>query len=257
MDCRHARLLLDYARPQGTELEARDTHELETHLGDCPECGELARQERRADEHLARAMRDVPVPDNLRGRLVSRLAVERDSYYRRLLMRGLGLAAAAAALILLLWGGWIWHKNRRLGFNPEDVIAFDAQPTFSPEAVEGWFKERYKRDVHAPGMNVLRYDRLTSYGLAEFAGTGKQVPMLLFSYGGKDVAIADHAVAKVFILTAKEFRGLKDLANQLPRGSKGYQVKVIPNPQYPDVYYVVLYTDGSWSRFFRAPPIAV
>jgi hypothetical protein len=252
MDCRHARLLLDFARPQGAELEPGDTHELESHLSDCPECGALAGQERRVDEHLGRAMRSVPVPDNLRNRLLSRLAVERDSYYRRWLVRVIGVTAAAAAVVLLIWGGWLWHKNQRQELVLARVVDDNVRPTFSPEAVEGWFQEAHKVRTHAPSSTTFNYHRLTDFELVEFGDTGKRVPMLLFTYGGKDVAIADQALAKVFIVTDQDFKGLEELVNQPPKGSKGYRVRVLHNPQHRHVYYVVMYTEGSLRRFFSA-----
>src|SRR5262245_10465360 len=103
MDCRNARLLLEFARPLTAELDAGEAEALQGHLADCPECGALAREERRLDEHLGRAVRDVPVPEGLRDRLLARLATERDAWFRRWLLRAVGVAAGIALAVWLVW----------------------------------------------------------------------------------------------------------------------------------------------------------
>src|SRR5262249_43950502 len=112
MDCKNARLLLEFARPQCAELEATDAEALERHLADCPDCATLAQYERRLDERLGQAMRAVPVPQDLRKRLLNRLAVERDAWYRRWLVRAAGLVGAAAAIGLVVWAGINWGKHQ-------------------------------------------------------------------------------------------------------------------------------------------------
>src|SRR5262245_15097656 len=108
MDCKYARLLVEFAWPQCPELEAGDFEALQCHLADCPDCGPLARQDQLLDGQIGRAMRDVPVPDNLQSRLLGRLAAERDAWYRRRLVRAAGILLAAAAVVLLVWGGVWW-----------------------------------------------------------------------------------------------------------------------------------------------------
>jgi hypothetical protein len=246
MDCRNARLLLEFLRPRSTELEPSEAEALENHLADCPECGALAVHERRLDEHLGRAVRDVPVPEHLRDRLVKRLAVERDAWYRRRLLRwGGGAAAAAAVVFLLLWLGRAWW-GRPADLDPELLIIGEARPTTSPDLVEGWFRDHYGVHVFAPSRDDFHYHLLEYYDLVNFADTGKRVPMLLFVYRGP----ADEARAQVFIVGGKEFKNLKDLANQPAKGSRGYRVKVIPSPEHPHVYYVVMYTQGAEKIFF-------
>src|SRR5947209_7636374 len=110
MDCKNARLLLEFARPGGRELEAADAEALHQHLAECSECAALAHDEQRADEHLGRAMRDVPVPAGLRERVLKRLSVERDAWYRRWLVRW--AAAAAVLLAVGLLGYHYWFGQR-------------------------------------------------------------------------------------------------------------------------------------------------
>src|SRR5579864_8425046 len=82
MDCKTARLLLDFARPQAVELETRDADELASHLDQCPDCGPAAHAERRLDECLGRSMRQIEVPANLRPNVLTRLHAERADWYR-------------------------------------------------------------------------------------------------------------------------------------------------------------------------------
>src|ERR1700730_9516266 len=105
MDSKNARLLLHFAPPRRAELEAGEVEALESHLADCPDCGALAQHERRLDDHLGQAVRDVPVPPAVRSRLLAPLAVESDAWYRRWVLLGAGFVAAAAAVVLLVWGG--------------------------------------------------------------------------------------------------------------------------------------------------------
>src|SRR5690242_15755148 len=114
MDCRTARLLLDYARPAPAELPGGDAAALEGHLTACPECEALARAERQADDRLGRAVRDVPVPDGLRDRLLARLGAERRRWYPRRLTWGGGTLAGAAAALLLAFGLWRYFHPAQL-----------------------------------------------------------------------------------------------------------------------------------------------
>src|SRR5438094_788506 len=99
MDCRTARLLLDFARPIPAELEADASRDLEHHLAGCADCDSLARAERRLDEPLGRAMRAVPLPLGLRDRLLARLDAERGAWQRRWMFRSLAAAAALALAV--------------------------------------------------------------------------------------------------------------------------------------------------------------
>src|SRR6185437_4010371 len=83
MDCKTARLLLDFVRPQAPELPAEEDGVLQNHLDHCPDCHSLARGERQLDERLGKAMLQVEVPAGLREHLLARLEVERGDWYRR------------------------------------------------------------------------------------------------------------------------------------------------------------------------------
>src|SRR5262249_22281362 len=140
MDCRNARLLLHFTRPEHPpELEADEAEALRAHLAECPECGVLAEAERRADECLGPAMRAVPVPPGLRERLHERLAGRPVAWYRRSWTRGL---VTAAAVLVAVGLGLSWFAGPRTTLNLERLCddASD-QVGAPPEKVEAWFAE--------------------------------------------------------------------------------------------------------------------
>src|SRR5688572_6373951 len=132
MDCRTARNLLIYHRAGPPELDDADRQLLQAHLAGCPECDPLARPERHVDAHLARAMREVPIPANLRKRLLKQLAVNREEWYRRWLARGMRVAAVAALVVVALFVGMSWRKQTLPKLDNEGIMAEAKQPSYSP-----------------------------------------------------------------------------------------------------------------------------
>ncbi len=56
MDCKTARMMLEFSGPEAGELDQDAAAELEGHLADCLDCQDLAHHERRIDKHLGQAM---------------------------------------------------------------------------------------------------------------------------------------------------------------------------------------------------------
>lgn len=233
MDCKTARLLLDFARPLGTELEESEGEALAGHLADCSACGTLHRVERKVDDHIGKAMRAVPVPDGLRDRIVVKLAGQRDRWYLRRV--GWGAAAAVAAAVLLTF------TVTYLGRKPEvDLAGYHAQvnilPT-SPEEVGSFLK---RPALLAPTQ--FNYRNLVSCSWADFQG--RKVPQLVFRRGTE--------LATVYILNDRQF-DLKSLENQGPL-SGGQSVSVLwPTGGEKHTAYVVVFTGGSLEPFFARP----
>jgi len=73
MDCKTARLLLDFAQARPPELDAGDREALDSHLADCVDCGLLFRTEAEAEDRLRAAMAHVSTPEGLRARSLLRL----------------------------------------------------------------------------------------------------------------------------------------------------------------------------------------
>src|SRR5438132_4534344 len=96
MNCKPARYLLEFPRAQGCDLDAADQAALDAHLATCGDCDCASRAEKQFDEHVGRAVRDVPVPPGLKDRLLSRLRRERDQRWIEGVKRVARYAAVAA-----------------------------------------------------------------------------------------------------------------------------------------------------------------
>jgi hypothetical protein len=227
MDCKTARLLLDFARPGAAELDPAEADVLERHLAGCPECDGQFHAERRLDQALGQAMRRVDLPPGLREQLLARLEADRGEWHRRRFGRFMRLAAAAAAAVLLTWGAWRWFAGRPTPLNPAtfyDAVAFTPR---GRTEVEDSFR-RLGSPIVAPNVN---YALLTAHGLAELPGyPGRVVPQLVFHHALQD--------AVVFVIDTRRFDLPRDF--ERPSGSR-YQVEVLP--QADDHFaYLVLYT---------------
>jgi hypothetical protein len=244
MDCKNARLLLEFVHPGSAELDAAEAEALHQHLAECPDCAAQAREERRADEHLGRAMRDVPVPAGLRERLLKRLTVERDRWYRRWIVRGVAAVAAVAAL----WVGYLVWFNQLPAVTTAEVrrIADSEKPVTRDRLVRAFTKE-FGVAVNPPDR--FNYNLLESYGLEVLEG--RPVPCLLF-YSGPDRATgAGAAFAHVFVLSDRQF-DLEQTMRNIGAASSGirYQIDVTFSHD-KDAIYLVFYTGDSLKRFCK------
>jgi hypothetical protein len=233
MDCNHARLLLEVAHPIATELDARETEQLAAHLASCPDCGALAENDRLADEQLAKVMRDVPVPDGFKFRLLNRLNAERDAWYRRWLVRAGGVAAALVLAVGLVYATW-WSKKPDP--NWEAVAAEVNEMLYTPELVQEAFAAKGVTMEAPPRFD---YNDLQLYGMADFQG--KRVPYLLFFHkgtGDKDLA----AFAKVYVLSERDFN-IHEARKQIHQGSR-QSIRLLTFPDQPRYLYVVIHTPG-------------
>jgi hypothetical protein len=239
MDCKNARLLLEFARPGGSELEEADSEALQRHLAECPECAAVAHDERRADEHLGRAMRAVPVPAGLRERVLKRLSVERDAWYRRWLVRWV---AAAAVLLAAGWLGYYYWFGQ-LPVIDGNLAHWQANKrAFSAKEVEEAFHQDFDVTMKAPPD--FNYHLLRSYGMGNFQG--HQVPQLLFIAPGAN----DHQppLAMVYVLSGRQFDLERTSKNGIAFSSGSQRVK-LDDFGVRGYLYVVVYTEGSWNIF--------
>jgi hypothetical protein len=220
MDCKTARLLLDFVRPHASDLEAAEGEKLDEHLVECSDCRALAQNERRLDDHLGQAVRAVAIPQGLDSRILRRLRQERAAWYRRRLLAPAGLVAAAV-VVLAVWLGFGQRKSLP-GVDLHEVYEAVNFRSSEPSLVEDWFRETYRVQTAVPPQ--MNFTLLAFYDLAEFQG--QRVPFLLFIRGG--------ATARVYILSDKQF--------DLTRVEKpqGYSVEVLDHPTNPHFKYVVL-----------------
>jgi hypothetical protein len=239
MDCKTARLLLDFNRPRARELPTDEAAELARHLSACPDCDAIGRTERRLDEHLGRAMRDVPVPDGLRQRLVERLRDERSSILRRRLAWTARAAAVAAALLVAALLGWHFFAGQPTKIRIYDAITsdYDKYNDRSPEAVESWFRDHHNISMAAPTQ--FNYGYLADYDMAELQG--KSVPQLVFQRA-ENTGITR---ARVFVLSREQF-DLSEMPTDPPEvESLGRRLTVWDSPERPETRYLVIYEGDS------------
>jgi hypothetical protein len=241
MDCNHARLLLEVAHPIATELDARTTEQLAAHLLSCPQCGVLAESGRLADEQLTKAMRDVPVPVDLKFRLLNRLRKERDAWYGGWLLRGVGVAAALVLAVGLSYATWRSHKPEP---NLEILAADTNQALHSPDLVKQAFKAK---GVTMEAPDPFDYNKLDSCGMAEFQG--KRVPYLLFIHNG-DNKNPVAAKAMVYVLSDRDFN--LDAAQKPMPGTSQPGISQLTFAAQPGYLYVVVHTPGrKLEEFFK------
>lgn len=235
MDCKTARLLLDFHRPRAGELAADEAADLERHLGCCPECDAAARAGRRLDDHLGLAVRDVPVPDKLRERLLARLKGERQAALRRKLAWAARGAAVAAALLIgvFVWWQYIGSKPPRLELDPLTEADIAKHNSRTPEQVEVWFQEHHQITMVAPKDFDYRF--LADYELATLQG--KPVPKLVFQRSENNGITR----ARVFVLTREQFdlSGLPTVPPDIQ--SLGRWLTVKEPPEAPNTRYLIIY----------------
>jgi hypothetical protein len=155
MDCRTARLLLEFTGSRRSEIEPSELESLEDHLADCAQCQSYAESERALDEHIARALAYAG---------------------------GLSIAASLVVVALLWWN----RPSHREGVDLEVAWhGYFEQNGSPPERVQEWFQEKYRRQTVPPvGFN---YSSLKFYDLVDFEG--KRVPLLYFVRDGANARV--------------------------------------------------------------------
>jgi hypothetical protein len=241
MDCRTARLFLHFQRPGLRDLDGPEAEELTNHLAHCTECDALSRAEGRLDQHLGRAMRDVPVPEGLRREILHRLASERSEWYRRWFARGGRGLVAAAAVLLLVWGAIALTSRPKRDLDPETVVVwFNVTPPGDAEKANALLASLGAKRC-AP--DFVNYAFLTGVpAIAALPGAEKvKVPQFVFTRG------ADKAV--IFAVYEGDYQ-----VGTLEDTTQGYKYRldVYRDPDTPRYAYLILYTGESWD-WLRAP----
>ncbi len=241
MDCRTARLLLDFARPQARELEAEEVAALESHLDHCPDCHSEARDERQLDDCLGKAMRRIEAPAGLRERLLARLESERGDWYRQRFARGARLTVAAAVVLLLSWTGWHWlMEHAAAPVDPQRVSnAISNDATEDPRTLAE--KALKQLGVETPLSPYLDYHLLACPPfLAELPGyPGRKVASLLFVRNGR--------VARVYLIADKA------IPNETPAVLDGSTFKAELLPSEGEPYRFLVIHDGDNLDWLRPP----
>jgi hypothetical protein len=234
MDCKTARLLLDFARPLTPELEESEGEALAGHLADCPSCEAVHRAERCIDDHIGKAMRAVPVPDGLRERIRGELARHGERRYLRRL--AWGAATAIAASVLLVAGLTYWGQRPAVHLEALHTENNQSLPRDAAE-VGAWFK---RPALLSPAQ--FDYHGLIKCDWADMQG--RKVPCLVFRQGAE--------LAWVYIVNDRQF-DLESLKGQGPL-SGGRSIAVLwPTGNEQHTAYIVIFTGGLLEAFFARP----
>lgn len=231
MDCRTAQILLEFARPLTRELDVTEAEALESHLADCPECARRARTLFATDERISAAMRDVPVPEGLRERLLAGLSREPQPTRRRLILQQLGNLAAAAALLLAIVIGWAQRGETPI-IDTEELVSITnaeiANPV--PRLVDDWLQ---KQGVRVPAPTNFDYRLLAHYHMADLQK--QRVPLMVFvrTENGRTYQ------ARVYLLSADQFN-LNPSTLATP--ASVCVVQLMPHPSKPHYGYLVVFT---------------
>jgi hypothetical protein len=246
MDCNTARLLLFIHHPGTVDSDTDELRAVEDHVSACSDCRVVATAEQAIETHIARAMRDVSVPADLRGRLSERIAEEARLRRRRFLKHYPRTAAAIAAAICLLVAGGVYMLARprpALDLGSRLNLALDQRGS-TLEMVEKWFRETHGyRTVAPPNFNFAFLD---SYDLIDDA-SGRRIPELIFVNGTNR--------ARVLIVTGKDF-DLKSALIGPAADSGGIKLELRPHPWKPDVAYLILYNSNSLDWLVTEEPPA-
>ncbi len=226
MNCNHARLLLPFAG----EIDAAAAEALREHLELCPDCADFADDEMRGDQALAQAMRAVPLPAGLKGRIAQRL-------HTRAIRRWASVAAVAAALFLT--AGVLWFVLTQPSAVPwSEFVAFH-QAGSTPEELEQVFDEQHGLRMRAPRQ--FRYDFLESYHVVRVQG--QNVPQLTFVSQNEGRPV----VAHVYVLNDRQFSLQDEVATKFSTST--HTVETLPGPG--GLLYVIFYTGGSLAPFLQ------
>jgi len=235
MNCTTARALAPFMSRGARELPPEDLAAYAEHIASCPDCAAQARSERLEDAAIGQAMREVPIPAALRGRVLA--AVRKR---RRLPVRVL---AAAACLFLTVGLGIGWWMRPAPELSVEEIAnQLVSQVANQPDKIEEWFAERGLTMIAPRQFN---YQYLTSYEIVVFQG--QQVPQLEFFYQGR--GNSPPTVAKVMVLSGRNFN-LDMEPSRIPSGS--LSLRILPFENAPGYLFLVASTGGPFDVFLQS-----
>jgi hypothetical protein len=241
-------MLITFFGRQGTELAPEDAADLNAHLAGCPGCAAAVRFERAFDDRVARAMLAVPVPSNLKAKLLDGIAAQRGAWYRQKFYALAGLAAA----VVLAVGGVIAYQIQ----NARDltIAGIVEQEDARAQAQErAAYVDRFLRDHGRPAFRPERpfdMNQLELVGMSDL--DGKEVPVLYFMNTPKN------ARAKVYVVRDTEFnwKNLPEDGSSQPGGLFGHQVALVRDRERSGVAYVVVFTGAGLELFLEDRSLA-
>jgi hypothetical protein len=246
MDCKTARLFLQFHRPSTGDLDGSEAEELEHHLAHCTECNALASAQRRLDQHFGRAMRAVEVPPRLRADVLDALARQRRTWYRHWFDRTARGAAAAAAVLLVVGLSWyFWYTSKSSKISPDAVLYSVNYAPLGRDSANDALK-RLGEGAFAPPF--VNYAYLTAGpALAELPGyRGVKVPQFVFTNPR-----VPNSCAVIFLLDLRRFP-----IDEVDTSESGrFNIEVYPHNERDRVGYLVMYSGDSWEWLKAREPV--
>lgn len=196
MQCRDAQFYLRLRRHAGDELGAEVTADLDRHLAGCPACAADARTSAAFDRAVTSAMLAVPIPPNLREKLLTQAAAHRGGVIRRKVYR---YAAIAASLFLTAGLAFGLFASRPKLDTQELVRLAEEQFQTPDESLRLWLTEQGV----APELPLpFNTDLLMFKGYERVQG--RDVPVIVFRHP------SEPGFAKVYILRPNAALNPKD-----------------------------------------------
>lgn len=240
MDCNTARMLATFFGRRGSELAPEDASALDAHLAACPKCAAAVQAERVFDDRMTTAMLAVPVPLNLKSKLLDGVVAQKAGWYRQKAYAVVGLAAS----VLLAVGGviaWQIHSAPELSWS--DIVRdHDQQEQDRAGNVRRFLAGK---GIQFHPEQPLDLNQVESSGMGELKG--KEVPVLYFVNGAKN------ARATVYVVRESDFKW-KDLSpdpSTMP-SVYGFQVALIRDQKQSDVAYIVVFTGAGLEMFLES-----
>lgn len=241
MDCNTASMLATFFGRGGTELAADDAAALNAHLATCPQCAASIQRERAFDDRIAKAMLAVPVPSNLKAKLLDQATTQTTAKVRHK-----AYAAAGVVVVLLAAVGGV------IGYQILSAPTLDLNTVLTDEDEKARDPQHYVHRLLADqGVTFdpeQRFDMNMLASVGRERLQGKEVPTLKFVNARKN------SWAKVFIVRANQF----DWGNLPKNGATvqsiegfGHQAVIIPHVQRGDTAYVVIFTGDSLELFLE------
>ena len=238
MNCKTALMLKEITGGQPGELPAEDFAALEKHFSECPSCQDALQAQEAEDQPIRIAMKNVPIPNGLQGRILDRLRHERGAVHRRRIW----WTTAAASLLFLLFGMFYWQPRSRSKLDLNQIVYHADQFNENPkEELNAWLAKNEARFQLAKPFDP---HLLAFYGMSSLQG--KQVPMLYF----RSQEHGQPVFAQVFLVNTRDF----DLAS-LPQSFSGssarrYQLQVYRDAELPNEWaYIILFDSDTLDPF--------
>lgn len=230
MNCRDALLLLEFARPGATELEAADIVALETHLADCRACSSFAKLERDFADQITTELGKVPNPQRGPSYLLRKLNNRHRSW---------SYQSALTITIFVFAGLSIWGALPRPKLDPDSILENAQIQIANRQNANSWLVAQDSRFEFPPRFRpqfLVNYERRSIHGTA--------APVLTFVRGD--------SLARVTVLTANQFRNLSEFADgQVAENSVG-TLTILRHPGQPEVVYLVEVFNGPLNGFLES-----